>query len=156
MLFAIPCFYLTFSPSSCTLRALGVYGHMDIWARIVYVCMIHDVSAVCLCVWRSPFGALLRNILGFHTYAYVAGVVWDAWARNILVRHTIVSPWCVVVGVWSFVVLVSWFFVHSLFLVLCLSLCFVFLFFLAPTARTLLGGLGRATFNFAAVFAFFS
>ena len=55
---------------------------MDIWAWHAYVCMIHDACGcfvVCFCVWRSPFGALLRNILGFHTYAYVAGVVWDAY-----------------------------------------------------------------------------
>ena len=61
------------------------------------------------------------------------------------------------VGVWSSVVCVWWCFVLSLFLVLCLSFCFVspFLFFfltrtsrLAPMAHTLLGGLGHATFQF--------
>ena len=132
---------------------------MDIWAWHVYVCMIHDACGrfvVCFCVWRSPFGALLRNILRFHTYAYVAGVVWDAWARNILVCHTIVSRWSVAVRVCSFVVLVRWFFVRSLFLVLCLSLCFFLFFFtrtsgLAPTARTSLDFLGHATFIFGAV-----
>ena len=131
MLLAIRCFSLTLALSSCTLRAFGIYGHMDTWAWHVYVCMMHDACGcfvVCFCVSRSSFGALLRNILGFHTYAYVAGVVWDAWARNILVCHTIVSPRSVALSVWSFVVLVRWFFVLSLFLVLCLSLCFFFFF----------------------------
>ena len=94
--------------------------------------MLYDV---CGCVvfrfwvWRYPFGALLHNILGFFTYAHVAGEVWATWARNILVCHTFVSPWSVAVGKWSFVVLVWWCFLLSLFLVLCLSLCFVFFFF---------------------------
>ena len=59
------------------------------------------------------------------------------------------------VGVWSSVVCVWWCFVLSLFLGLCLSFCFVSLFFfltrtsrLAPKARTLLGGFGYATFKF--------
>ena len=59
------------------------------------------------------------------------------------------------VGVWSSVVRVWWCFVLSLFLVLCLSFCFVspFLFLtrisrLAPMARTLLGGLRHATLKF--------
>ena len=119
---------------------------MRIRAWFVYVCMLFYVCG-CLvvpsCVWRCPFCALLHNILGFFTYAHVPG---DAWARNIPVCHTFVSPWSVAVGVWSFVVRVWWCFVVSLFLVLCLSLCFVSppLFSLtrtsrlAPMARTLL------------------
>ena len=56
MLFAIPCFSLTLSLSSCTLQALGVYGPMDIWAWHVNVCMIHDACGcfvVCFCVPKS-------------------------------------------------------------------------------------------------------
>ena len=82
----IPCFSLTLSPSSCTLRAFGVS-----WFLGCGSCLF-----ACVCM-RGPFGALLRNfnILGFHTYAYVVGVVRGVWALNILVRHTIVSPWFV-------------------------------------------------------------
>ena len=67
--------------------------------------------------------------------------MWDAWGRNILVCHTFVFPWSVVV--------------FSLFVVWCFSFCCVSFFFfltrtsrLAPMARTLLGGLEHAMFNF--------
>ena len=45
-----------------------------------------------------------------------------------LFAKTFVSLWSVAVGVWSFVVRVWWCFLLSLFLVLCLSLCFTFFF----------------------------
>ena len=53
----IPCFSLTLSPSSCTLRAFGVS-----WFHWRGSCLY-----ACVCV-RGPFGALLRilNILGVH------------------------------------------------------------------------------------------
>ena len=72
-----PCFSLTLSPSSCTLRAFGVS-----WFLGLDLCFY-----ACVCM-RGPFGSLLRpfNILGFHPYAYV---VRGVWALNILVRHTI-------------------------------------------------------------------
>ena len=101
---------------------------MGIWVWFVFARMLYDVRAcflVCFCKLRCPFGALLHNILGFFTYALVAGEVWDACARNVLVCHTFASPWSVVVGVWSFVVGVWWCFVLSLFLVFRLSFCFV-------------------------------
>ena len=81
----IPCFSLTLSPSSCTLRAFGVSWFPGCGSCLfAYVCM------------RSAFGALhLKfNILGFH----VVGVVRGVWALNILVRHTIVSPWFVAIS----------------------------------------------------------
>ena len=79
----IPCFSLTLSPSSCTLRAFGVS-----WFLGCRSCLF-----ACVCM-RGPFGTLLRNfnILGFHSHAYVVGVVRVVLALNILVRHTIVSP----------------------------------------------------------------
>ena len=72
-----PCFSLTLSPSSCTLRAFGVS-----WFLGRGSCFY---ASVCM---RGPFSALLRtfNILSFHLYAYV---VPGVWALNILVRHTI-------------------------------------------------------------------
>ena len=82
----IPCFSLTLSPSSCTLRAFGVS-----WFLGCGSCLF-----ACVCM-RGPFGALLRNfnIFGFHTYADVVEVVRGERALNILVRHTIVFPWFV-------------------------------------------------------------
>ena len=157
LLFLFSFFSLTLSPSSCTLRALGVYGQMGIWVWFVYVRMLYDVCGyfvVRVCVLCCPFGALLHNNIGFFTDAVVAEEVWDAWARNILVCHTFVSLWSVAVGVRSLLVCVWWCFVLSLFLVLCLSLCFVYLFLstrtsrLAPMARTLLGVLEQATLKF--------
>ena len=68
----------------------------------------------------------------------------DAWGRNILVCHTFVFPWSVVV--------------FPLFVVWCFSFCCVSYFFLsvfltrtsrlAPMARTVLGGLEHAMSNF--------
>ena len=80
----IPCFSLTLSPPSCTLRAFGVS-----WFLGCGSCLF-----ACVCM-HGPFGALLRNfdILGFH----VARVVRGVWALYILVRHTIVSPWFVAI-----------------------------------------------------------
>ena len=65
--FPIPCFSLTLSPSSCTLWALGA-----LWFPGCGLCLY-----ACVCM-RGLFGALLGNShrLGFHTYAYVGGVVW--------------------------------------------------------------------------------
>ena len=84
----VPCFALTLSPSSCTLRAFDVS-----WLLGRGSCLY-----ACVCM-RRPFGTLLRNfnILGFHIYAYVVGVVRGVWALNILVRHTIVSSWSVAI-----------------------------------------------------------
>ena len=81
----IPRFPLTLSLSSCTLRAFGVSWFLG--------------CGLCLFAWicmPGPFGAVLRNfnILGFH----VVGVVRALWALNILVRHTIVSPWFVAIS----------------------------------------------------------
>ena len=84
----IPCFSLILSPSSCTLRAFGVS-----WFLWCGSCLF-----ACVCM-RGPFRALRRNfnILGFHTYAHVVGMVRGVWALNILVCHTIVSPWFVAI-----------------------------------------------------------
>ena len=84
----IPCFSLTLFPSSCTLRAFGVSWFLGRGSCLV----------ACVCM-RGPFGALLRifNILGFHTYPYVVGLVRGVWAFNLLVRRTIVSRWFVAI-----------------------------------------------------------
>ena len=84
----IPCLSLTLSVFSYTLQAFGVSWFLG-RGSCLYAC-------VCMC---GPFGALLRNfnILGFHTYAYVVRVVGGVWALNILVLHTIVPPWSVVI-----------------------------------------------------------
>ena len=81
-------FLLELSLSFCTLWALGALWFLG-RGSCLYAC-------VCL---RGPFGALFCNIniLGLHTYAYVAGLVWGIWAPNILVRHTIMTPWSVAI-----------------------------------------------------------
>ena len=50
----------------------------DIWLWFVFVRMLYDVRVgssffLSFCVRRCPFGTLLHNILGFFTYACVAG-----------------------------------------------------------------------------------
>ena len=81
----IPCFSLTWPPSSCILQAFGSSWLLGCGSGLF----------ACICM-RGPFGALLRNfnIHGFH----VVGVVRGVWALNILVRHTIVSPWFVAIS----------------------------------------------------------
>ena len=95
----IPCFPLTLSLFSCTLQAFGVS-----WFLGCGLCMF-----ACVCM-RGPFGVLLCNfnILGFHTYAYVVGVVRGVWALNILVRHTIVSPCSVAIPYSESVCMLCW------------------------------------------------
>ena len=106
----------------------------DIWLWFVFVGMPYDVrggSSFFFCVRRCPLGALFRNILGFLIYACVTYLfVIPLFSRG---------PWscflCLWFGVSPFIVFPSFFFLTRTSR-------------LAPVARTLLGGLEHAMFNF--------
>ena len=177
VLFAIPCYMLLINLDSVFMylasASVLVLASMDTWTYGRGLCMyawfMTRVVAslfffVCDVVPSAPSFATYLDYTPMHMYRGWCGVHMGSFAlsllappspRNILVSHTIFSSWSLAVGVWFLVVLVRWFHV-----------CFLYFWFfvspsffatrtsrLAPTGRTLLDGLGHATFNFAAVVA---
>ena len=96
---------------------MGIYGCGSCLCACFMTCVVVRCSFLraVLSLWRPPsqhtWFPHLRMCSGGNT-----------WGRNILVCHTFVFPWSVVVGG-------CWCFVLSLVLVWCLSFFFVFLFF---------------------------